>query len=168
MALALCPRPRALPSPSHFLKSGRQETLRHGGEEARRGWGLSAPACLWSGAPPLEAGPTSSKVSRCSKVSKIIQTDDINDGAHHAGVVLGERTWDGVRPGAVNKGPAACSRRKVSEAHHHILSISGSRELSLSSHPCSRKVPPGSRGHNTLPASSSHIMWSPAGISPPQ
>lgn len=44
-----------------------------------------------STAPSLGVELTSTKVSRCCKVGKIIQTDDINDGTHYTGVVLGER-----------------------------------------------------------------------------
>jgi hypothetical protein len=42
--------------------------------------------------PPHGAGPTSTKVSRCCQVGKIVQTDDVNDGTHYTGVVLGEET----------------------------------------------------------------------------
>lgn len=40
--------------------------------------------------PSQGAGPTSSKICRCCKVGKIVQADDVDDGAHHTGVVLEE------------------------------------------------------------------------------
>lgn len=117
------------------------------------------------------SGPTSAKVSRCSKVGEIIQTDDINDGAHHAGVVLGEDTWGGVRSGTLWKKPQLpvwWSSLKAWGSQHLLKDMSGSQELSCITTPGSQKVPLGSHGHNALPASSSNTMLSPAGISPPQ
>lgn len=62
---------------------------------------LTCPFQVYS--PSSGDGPTSTKISRCGQVGKVIQTDDIDDGAHHTGVVLGEERRDGVRPGTLGR-----------------------------------------------------------------
>lgn len=81
--------------------------LWHSWEEEHQARAAACPHLppFWSRAPPSGAGPTSAKVSRSGKVGKVIQTDDIDDGAHHAGVVLGEEMRDSMRPGTMKKAP---------------------------------------------------------------
>ena len=100
------PNPTALHNPLSFSRGKGGGGVRRSGTVGKKNTKpglLPALTCLLSGLepPPLGAGPTSPKVSRCSKVGEIIQTDDINDGAHHTGVILGEDTGDGVRPGTL-------------------------------------------------------------------
>lgn len=106
------PRVKALRYPFPFpVVRGWSEALPHTREEEHQAqaFRLPSPASSKPAAPPPGAGPTSAQVSRCGQVGKVIQADDVNDGAHHAGVVLGENErWCEARD-SVKKGPAACS-----------------------------------------------------------
>lgn len=115
-------------------------------------------------APPLGEGPTSSKVSRGCQVGKVIQTDDIDDGAHDTCVVLGEEVQDGVRPGIL-------CRKRLS----HLIwgGLSGTHSSQCCFLPdipgpprpmsgCG-KAPPASPRHKTAPVTSPPIILSPMG-----